>query len=395
VGFQLLKDLAHHVVSIQPSHPDRLVGHAFALGLPDNDSEEYSAVQRALAERWPDLQWGANLPSTALSQGRFDVATRELQAWMARAPGQREAWQVLARVNVLQGRPPGPLELLFEADPVLLMALDFLWLVSGDLDRVSDGAGRISVASPRYRAMAQYLLALVDVLKGQLNSAAERLDRAWTLADGHVSGNSFSWTQVTREARRIAEVLGRADAVTRWRQREVEAFERFAWPAPISAANAWATAAQTGTCPAQGPYVDRVAALERTNAARFITRVASTRGCATCAEVLRQGVSPTFEGLLPWTTEYLRCAAEAGAVEVALPLAARSTQVTSVAISGTFDAAVVDTLLARYWHARLLERSGARDAAKAQYGAFLDAWGKADFKSREVQDAAARLAALK
>jgi hypothetical protein len=192
----------------------------------------------------------------------------------------------------------------------------------------------------------------------------------------------------------LAELLELPAEVRSWREREVEKFSRFGWPSSIVAANQYAAALTTQKCPDVAPFVKAAAESDASDATRLIARVANAAGCAPCEQVLTQGLSPVYEVCAPWSNRLLSCAEREGQVELALPTAARLSLLEFSALTNQHDHSVVDTVLARYWYGRLLQKKGDVAAAKAQYESFLASWGNVDIKSEEVTDARARLAAM-
>ena len=79
---------------------------------------------------------------------------------------------------------------------------------------------------------------------------------------------------------------------------------------------------------------------------------------------------------------------------LALDSFARTRRVVSSAINDDAGTSPFFSILARYRHARLLERTGHPAEAKAEYEDFLAHWGHADRPVPEIDDARAAVARL-
>ncbi|MBL8915299.1 MAG: protein kinase [Archangium sp.] len=387
VGLALLEVIENNRANSSLDVSDLSVALVAAIGSSSGE-EDRVAVERKLANTWPGLQFSAAFVGSERVAGRPESAERELRTWLAKSPGQIQAWRSMLATIEHPGLDDAYL-LLFERDAASMHFIASWSLQAGKVDR-AELFVRESADSPRRRAYVQYILGLAAVLRGQLAQAIDRLTRAWTLASEEL-GHEFAWIQVARELTRICEVLGRTEDARRWRSLEIERMQQFAWDPGVVAAIGYANAIEGSRCPDAKPFLATLRADQKGDAHRFITRLGRSRGCTTCAEVLSFGTSPFNEFLRIGTVEYLKCALESEAhLAVARDVGRRQHQVQLWLVTTTPDPSIV--LLMHYWYGRVLEQTGEVAGAHAQYQRFLDFWGKADFSSPEIEDARARLA---
>jgi hypothetical protein len=164
-GAELLRRIAAGTGRPSLNDPDWL-GAMLLLDTGGLSAEESIAVHAAWGERKPEFQHTVAALADALARRDPRRVAEPLRKWMQAAPGQQEAWLSLTRLGVLEHTPVPPMELLFEPDTSLQVALCFIWVLDGKLELVTAAAVRVGAASPRYRAISIYLLAIVDICRG-------------------------------------------------------------------------------------------------------------------------------------------------------------------------------------------------------------------------------------
>jgi hypothetical protein len=128
-------------------------------------------------------------------------------------------------------------------------------------------------------------------------------------------------------------------------------------------------------------------------AALQMLRSASGAGCASCADVVKEGLSAdewNQQGLYRFGT----CALSENALGLARDAFERAKSLRHSSVDAGAASSEVFAVLARYQLGRVLEKLGQKAAAKKEYDDFLAHWGHADRTLDEVEDARKAVARL-
>jgi hypothetical protein len=135
------------------------------------------------------------------------------------------------------------------------------------------------------------------------------------------------------------------------------------------------------------------AVVQREDARRWLLRAASEYGCVPCKDVLhagRQSIENDDRGAF----RYALCAESEGDLELAADVFGHVREIRFSSLENTFMSAPFVWIMARYHHARVLERLGRPDEARREYEDFLAHWGHADTPLPELAEARTALARL-
>jgi tetratricopeptide (TPR) repeat protein len=354
-----------------------------------------------LFEQHPDLQFGANLIDELRRAGRGAETNKLVRDWLRRTPESEDARAAMVVVDLeghdLKAAVQHAREQLFVHGnaPHRLATLADVLIAAGDYAEASRLAEAMLRGSGSIRSRGWVRLGIIATLEGRFGSALDAYESAI------VEGKSYPWQSGLRVAyesvRWLAVMVGRVDEAERYDGELIEFYRRsgMAWQAAAVDYDRLLLRAKKGSCP------DRTAALAslpaglgRKQAGVEMLRSATAIGCATCAEVLREGLLPD-----EWKQQSLYRFGVCAASENALPLArdafdrVRSLRHTSVD-AGTASSEVY-AVLARYQLGKVLERMGDRNGARAAFEDFLGRWGHADRRLTEVEDAQRALARLR
>jgi hypothetical protein len=119
---------------------------------------------------------------------------------------------------------------------------------------------------------------------------------------------------------------------------------------------------------------------------RQMVRAAAAVGCVPCAQSVRMGMAPV-ESNARSLFQLGLCAAKEGQLALAADVLARATPLRELGIHDGETPSTVSAVLSEYQLARVLERQGKPDEARAHYAAFLGRWDHADRTIAEVEEA--------
>jgi tetratricopeptide (TPR) repeat protein len=362
-------------------------------------TQDAIAVFQRLFDLRPDLQFGANLIDELRRAGRGREVPRLVDEWLKRAPESEDARAAQVLVDLEQGQVQAAVEharqqvFVHGEAPHRLATLCDVLIVSGEDAEASRLAEAMLRGSGSIRSRGWVRLGIIATLEGRFAAARE------AYANAVAEGKSFPWQSGLRvayeSARWLAVLLGHLDDADRYDAELADFYRRSGMPWQAAAVEFERRLLHTGKgCPSQKSLLEHVpAGPGRDLAAVQMLRSAAGTGCASCAEVVKLGISVD-----EWNQQSLYrfggCAASEGALDLARDAFERARSLRHTALDAGTAPAEVYAVLARYQLARVLEKTGQADAARKQYEDFLAHWGHADLQLPEVEDARQSLARL-
>lgn len=357
--------------------------------------DELSSAEQRQMELRPDLQFGTNFIASLFNAGREREVPAFLEAWVERAPdnkqallasaflasnrGDAEASSWIARTFQLHGVAPGD---AFAAARV------FIGLEKYGEARRSVAA--LSGQGPRWASYAQWSLGTISVLEGRLGSARDTLLPA--LEMGRPFGLESLTMQILVSLARLDRLAGRTGDAKGHLEDLARTVKIFGDPALATAVAVEAQLVSDGGCAPVQPALHAMRAPNDLTGRRYLTRVAARHGCLDCAAVMKEGLGlkePSNESLLI----YGRCAAELGELPVARRALERAARLMTV-VGGRLEfESSFDSVMARYELARVAERQGNVAEAVGLYRSFLR-WEGTEVSVPELASARAALSRL-
>jgi tetratricopeptide (TPR) repeat protein len=363
-------------------------------------TQDAIAVFQRLYDLRPDLQFGANLIDELRRAGRGREVEPLVQDWLKRAPESEDARAAQVVVDLEGGRLDDAVkharEQVFvhgEAPHRLATLCDVL-IVAGQDAEASRLAEAMLRGSGPIRSRGWLRLGIIAALEGRFAAAREAYGSA--IAEG----KSFPWQSGLRvayeSARWLSVILGHADEADRYHAELGDFYRRSGMPwqaAAVEFDRRLLRVAKEG-CPSREAALQKVpAGPGRDLAALQMLRSASGVGCASCADVVKEGLSAdewNQQGLYRFGT----CALSENALGLARDAFERAKSLRHSAVDAGAASSEVFAVLARYQLARVLEKTGQTAAAKKGYEDFLAHWGHADRTLPEVEDARKAVARL-
>ncbi|MDB4967073.1 MAG: Fis family transcriptional regulator [Myxococcales bacterium] len=386
------------------SHPDdmylgwilaRRVFHAAGR------TQDALAVFQKLFEQHPDLQFGANLIDELRRAGRGTELKQMVTDWLRRTPESEDARAAMVVVDLeskdLKAAVKHARDQVFvHGDaPHRLATLADVLIAAGDYAEASRLAESMLRGSGSIRSRGWVRLGIIATLEGRFGSALDAYESAI------VEGKAFPWQSGLRVAyesvRWLAAMMGRTDEADRYDAELIDFYRRsgMAWQAATVDYDRQLLHTKKGSCPDRAATLATLPdGLGRKQASVEMLRSGSANGCATCADVLREGLLPD-----EWKQQSLyrfgMCAASENALALARDAFNRVRTLRHTSIDAGTASAEVFAVLARYQLGRVLERMGDRNGARAAFEDFLGRWGHADRRLGEVEDAQRAIARLR
>jgi tetratricopeptide (TPR) repeat protein len=362
-------------------------------GRPDEDN----ALLRRAHERRLDLEWGADLAGLLRTIGRGAEVETLVRAWIERAPESEQAQVSLIALELAAGdtdaalrRAHDLLVLRDEAPHRLLLLCDVLITAdrTQDAARVADKLLHGSIA---VRAAGLQRMGTIEILQGRFAVAMQTLlpigDDATALARA---------APVLEIGLDVALALRRVDVVERY---DVALANRHrGWDDIIgSRQHRFEYGLVRGQCPSIDGTLDEItwpaAELKREDARLWLVRASAEHGCVPCKEVIQAG-RLSLEHDDRSAFRYAACVEAEGELAVAADMFGRLREPRLGSLEHTYMTHPFVWILARYHHARVLERLGRTDEARREYEDFVAHWGHADNPLPELADARSALERL-
>jgi serine/threonine protein kinase len=363
-------------------NPDDLLG-AYTLvngyGQTRLRSADQIALQRRLHERYPDLRFGSDLASAYQAAGRPDDAARVLHEWLRAAPQAEQAFIAQLPVQLDPSNADAAVAIardlvfLHGASQHNLLVLCDTLIVADRPREAAAVADRLLAGPASDRPVARNRAGIIALSEGQFGRALEALASA---DESELINLGLAYE--------IAQYIGATADGERLAARMVKVSEGKPVD-PIAAAAKRFTDELAHGCPsiaaamAQAPPDAPIADFAR----RWLTRTASTKGCATCAEVVRLGFSTT-ETDAQSLMQFVDCAEKSGELQLAKDALDRIPAYREPMLQ----------VLVHFRLGRVLEHLGKPAEARAEYATFLAHWGHADRALPDVDEARAALARL-
>jgi tetratricopeptide (TPR) repeat protein len=363
-------------------------------------TQDAISVFQQLHQRRPELQFGANLIDELRRAGRGREVPAVVAAWLEIAPESEDARAVQVVVDLEAGRVADAVRqareqvFLHGEAPHRLATLCDVLITAGENSEASRLAESMLRGSGPIRSRGWVRLGTIATVEGRFSAALEEFESA--IAEGKSYPGQSGLRVAYESVRWLAAKLGRLDDAERYTA-ELSQFYKssgMAWQAAAVDFERRLLRAKRGACPDREQVLRAIPDGPGRRLARIqMLRSAAGVGCASCAEVIREGISVD-----EWSQQSLyqfgECAAAEGALDLARDayLRARATHGTSTD-SGAASSQV-HAVLSRLGLAKTLDRLGKRDEARVEYERFLALWGHADRSLPEVDEARKALARL-
>jgi hypothetical protein len=299
------------------------------------------------------------------------------------------------RADAAEARIRHAIEAFGETGPRIRLLL-YVLLISNKLDEARAIAGRqILAPDERDRGGGLYYTATIDVLEGRFSAAFAAFEAALPLQRRYgMYGTDLD--EVITSLHELAPLVSPPDA-DRYAEELAARHALYGKRAAMGLIK-YETAlrkARPGQCPSEEAIVgSTVNESNRTAFHAYALRLANQFGCATCEQVVRAGMSP-FEDSPRSLYLFARCAERQGQLELARDaLKPVDEPATTDLLSTSLVTSAFYFVSARLVRARVLARLGDAAGARAEYQAFINAWGHADRPVPEVAEARAELARL-
>jgi serine/threonine protein kinase/tetratricopeptide (TPR) repeat protein len=363
-------------------------------------TQDAIAVFQRLYDLRPDLQFGANLIDELRRAGRGREVGPLVEDWLKRSPESEDARAAQVVVDLEAGRVDDAVkharEQVFvhgEAPHRLATLCDVL-IVAGQDSEASRLAEAMLRGSGPIRSRGWLRLGIIAALEGRFSAAREAYGNA--IAEG----KSFPWQSGLRvayeSARWLSAILGWSDESDRYHAELGDFYRRSGMPwqaAAVEFDRRLLHVAKEG-CPSREAALQKVpAGPGRELAALQMLRSAAGAGCASCADVVKEGLSAdewNQQGLYRFGT----CALSENALGLARDAFERAKSLRHSSVDAGAASSEVFAVLARYQLGRVLEKLGQKAAAKKAYDDFLAHWGHADRTLDEVEEARKAVARL-
>jgi tetratricopeptide (TPR) repeat protein len=279
--------------------------------------------------------------------------------------------------------------------PHRLAALSDVLIVAGQTSEASKLAQSMLRGSGPIRSRGYVRLGLIAALEGRFSSALEALDNA--IKEGKTFPTQSGLRDAYESARWLAQLLGKTDEAMRYHAELADFWRRSGMPwqaAAVDFERKLVRVKETG-CPSRDEALKNVPlGPGRRLAAIQMLRSAADAGCASCADVVKEGLAQD-----EWNQASMYrfgvCALTTGALSIARDALDRAKWLRLAAIDAGTAPSVTFAVLARYQLARALERIGQTKTARLEYQDFLSHWEHADRALPEIDDARKALDRLK
>jgi serine/threonine-protein kinase len=364
-------------------------------------SDETIALLRQVHGTHPDLQFGSDLAGALREGGRADEVGPLLDAWFANVPHNEQALVAQVARDLERGGPPAAerrvrdLVLLHGEAPHRLIALCDVLIMAGRTREARGPADRLLHGSARDRSYGRHRLGQIAISEGRFAAAYESLQEA--AVEARPLGLEGETEQILDLLRTLAPVVGREADVEKLLEELGQVREALGAAGGAVAAR-FETAlrrARGGACPALDAGLGKLAKGPAHTIARIdMQRAAAEAGCLPCSTVVGAGLSPVERGAVS-AFRFGVCAEREGALRLAADAFNRVRGIPAQSLESTHRPSIYHAILARYYLGRVHERLGESAAARAEYQAFLEHWGKADRVVPQADDARAALVRLR
>jgi serine/threonine protein kinase/tetratricopeptide (TPR) repeat protein len=364
-------------------------------------TEDAIAVFQKLYGERPDLQFGANLTDELRRAGRGREVPAIVQDWLDRAPESEDARAAQVVIDLEAGKLDSAIarareQLFVHGDaPHRLATLSDTLIVAGQNAEASKLAQQMLRGSGPIRSRGYLRLGLIATLEGRFSSAMDALHQA--IAEGKAYPTQSGLRDAYESARWLAQLVGRTDEAERYDGELAEFWRRSGMPwqaAAVEFERKLKRVRESG-CPSREAALKPIAfGPGRRLAAMIMLRDSAEVGCASCADVVKEGMAAD-----EWNQASLyrfgMCAAQTGSLSLARDAFERARPLRLAALDAGTAPSVAYAVLARYQLARVLERIGQTKEARASYQDFLSHWGHADRPMPEADEALKALDRLK
>jgi tetratricopeptide (TPR) repeat protein len=382
---------------------DVIVGWQLLLEL---DAQQRALERLGVCERLyqlrPDLQFGVDMERGLRDLGRGSEVEKFQREWMQRAPENEQAIAAQVAIDLEQGRDADAARhardvmVLYGPAPQRLAMLADVLLVLGDYAEARRIAAGLLRGGPIDRARGHRRIGEIAILEGNFAIALDAFQRART--EGTPIGFEAEIVPTLEALRSVADIVGESEEATRATRELAQTLRDvgFTGLGALAQYEARLRAAPKGRCPNPADDLrDVPAGAARDIARRNMQRLAAGRGCASCADVVRAGLS-----LEERTTRSLYafgvCAENSGALTLAGDAFAQAQHISPPTLDSAGNVpSTVHAILARYHGARLLERQGKIAQARAGYADVLRHWGHSDRTLEVVEQTRAAMARLR
>ncbi len=386
-AFSLLLPIVQH----DPS--DLLAGRALTgIAYLANHVDVTIATLERMQQQRPDLQFGEDRAEYLRYAGRRGEVPAIISAWVERAPEAEQAQFSQASMDLAAGRVADAglrvrraLLVHGEATFRLAPACDIL-LAADKVVEVKRLAAQMLSGNEFDQARGHKRLAVAAVLEGRFGAAYESLQAGWAL--GRTQGSEGESVPMLELIAALAPLVATPQDRQRYLDALAEGLTASGWK--VNAAPAAYEAALARAPPGQCPNAEAILAAvpegaQRTAARRAVLRLAADRGCASCAEATRVGISAGEDNTRS-LFYFGVCAEREGSLKLA--------EDTFRGLRGLYGSrSAFHSVLARFHLGRVLDRQGQKDAARAEYRDFLAHWEHADVALPEIEEARRALAA--
>jgi tetratricopeptide (TPR) repeat protein len=370
----------------------------YVYGLGGRPDENIALLRRAHELR-PDLGWGAVLARVLRFDGRGAEVEPLIRAWVERAPESEQAQAALSTLDLAAHDTDAALQrardlaLLRDESPHGLLLLCDVLIMAGRTQEAARVAEKLLRGSITARAWGLQRMGTIEILEGRFAAAMQTLLPTGPDAAALTGGLSSQALEIGLD---VALALGRDDEIQRY---DTALANRHLGLDDIigSRQHPFERALARGQCPNVDATLDQITwpaePLQREDARRWLLRASAEHGCVPCKDVLHAGRNP-IESDDRSAFQYALCAESAGESELAADLFGRLREARLSLLEDTDEGYPFVWIIARYHHARVLERLGRPDEARREYEDFLAHWGHADTALPELADARAALARL-
>jgi tetratricopeptide (TPR) repeat protein len=359
--------------------------------------DEGVAVLRALNHLRPDLQFGSDLEQELRRAGRGNEVPALQAAWLRAAPDNQQALASQIVVDLDGGRrdkaEAHARDLLFlhGPSPQRLALLCEVLIMAGELREASSLAEELLRGNEYERALAWFHLGQIALLQGRSTGALEAWQTGVQAARPYgVQGPLFQTLEELASAAAFVhadrELDSAASELVALYRNTGDRGQSVAWSIELEAHRARAQGRPMQCLDLQGELRKLPSGPGRGSTERQLVRAAAAVGCVPCAESVRLGLAPV-ESNVRSLFQLGLCAKQEGQLALAADVLARAEPLRELGIHDGETPSTVSSLLAQYHLAKVLERLGKPDEARAHYEAFLSRWEHADHAIAEVAEA--------
>jgi hypothetical protein len=360
-------------------------------------ANEDIAILRRMHELRPDLQWGADLAGQLRAIGRGADVEPLVRAWIERAPDSEQAQVSSIALDIAAGHAATAVErakdllvLHDEAAHRLKMLCDVL-IAADRTQEAARIAEKLLHGPVPVRAAGLQRMGTIEILEGRFAAAMQTL-----LPTGPDAAEIAFNSPILEIGLDVALALRRDDVIAAYDA--AIANRHRGWDDVIGAQqHPFERALAHGECPSIEKTLDPITwpagGIGRDDGRRWLLRAAAERGCASCKDVLRAGRLP-MENDDRSAFRFAVCAESEGDLALANDMFAHLREMRLSSLEHVYAADPFVWVMARFHHARVLEKLGKPDEARREYQDFLAHWEHADTPLPELAEARAALERL-